>query len=353
MPLGPHDEVGAWISHFYNSDNPKFHGISKAKRIKMAIAAYHQSKKNHSARKRKETETLRKVFGKPSGQRKISGGKLRKDNREDITGFSYKSIKESVLDKKVLSPKALAKRHGISLAKIKQQLGVGTTVEHEHTSSNKAAKRIALAHIKELPDYYSRLKRMEGNSLKEMLVSRRSGDSRKDHYRDQVIDIIKRSYEPLGGYKGVTSGSDSEKEIIDKDYTNTGSKVDIITARLRKKEKGKYEKIPAKVKAVALYKDQNGQKAIAIGHDGSKEGKNSTKKILNLAKDPKNSIWGEFSGPLKHIADKMGLPKVSNKYAEKLVGKKITPVDDHSYQRDINGQRYTKGIYGYPKFPEK
>lgn len=38
------DSVGTWIRHFVHSDNPKFDGIPKKKRIKMAIAAWRSAK---------------------------------------------------------------------------------------------------------------------------------------------------------------------------------------------------------------------------------------------------------------------------------------------------------------------
>ena len=41
------------------------------------------------------------------------------------------------------------------------ELAMGIKVEFEHTSCPKLSEYIARAHLKELPDYYSRLKKME------------------------------------------------------------------------------------------------------------------------------------------------------------------------------------------------
>lgn len=38
---------------------------------------------------------------------------------------------------------------------------MGIEVEKEHTDDEEIAKRIALDHLKEFPDYYTRLKKME------------------------------------------------------------------------------------------------------------------------------------------------------------------------------------------------
>ena len=65
------------------------------------------------------------------------------------------------LDAKTLSPGAIAKRHKVSLDTITKQLAMGMEVEKEHTSSPRAAREIALDHLKEFPDYYTRLKKVE------------------------------------------------------------------------------------------------------------------------------------------------------------------------------------------------
>lgn len=48
----------------------------------------------------------------------------------------------------------------------RRQLAEGTDHEMEHTSSRKVARRIAIDHLIEIPDYYSRLSRMEHDYYK-------------------------------------------------------------------------------------------------------------------------------------------------------------------------------------------
>jgi hypothetical protein len=59
------------------------------------------------------------------------------------------------------SPEELAKKHKVSLEVIKKQVRMGTKVEKEHTTNKNAAKITALQHIGELPDYYTKLKKVE------------------------------------------------------------------------------------------------------------------------------------------------------------------------------------------------
>ena len=42
-----------------------------------------------------------------------------------------------------------------------EQLKMGTKVEHEHTPDDDVAERIALDHLAEIEDYYTRLDKME------------------------------------------------------------------------------------------------------------------------------------------------------------------------------------------------
>jgi len=71
-----------------------------------------------------------------------------------------KSFKK-FLNAKTYSVNDLAKKHNISVDKIKKQLKMGTDIEKEHTKHHDVAKEIALDHIRELPNYYTRLKKME------------------------------------------------------------------------------------------------------------------------------------------------------------------------------------------------
>ncbi|MFW6219468.1 MAG: DUF5661 family protein [bacterium] len=68
-----------------------------------------------------------------------------------LTGGSgdYKSLEQ------------IANKHDISINNIKNQLKIGIGVEMEHTNDYRIAKEIAIDHLLEIPDYYSRLEKME------------------------------------------------------------------------------------------------------------------------------------------------------------------------------------------------
>lgn len=59
------------------------------------------------------------------------------------------------------SPEEIAKKHKVPLGDIMKQVKIGTKVEGEHTTSKSGAKITALQHVDELPDYYTKLKKVE------------------------------------------------------------------------------------------------------------------------------------------------------------------------------------------------
>lgn len=65
------------------------------------------------------------------------------------------------------SVEQIAKKHRLDVSFIKHQLEMGIPIEHEHTRDKVLATDIALQHLDEIPDYYTRLKKMEASAKKE------------------------------------------------------------------------------------------------------------------------------------------------------------------------------------------
>jgi hypothetical protein len=61
----------------------------------------------------------------------------------------------------------IAKKHRLEVSFVKNQLEMGIPIEHEHTGDKDLATDIALQHLDEIPDYYTRLKKMESSAKKE------------------------------------------------------------------------------------------------------------------------------------------------------------------------------------------
>ena len=60
----------------------------------------------------------------------------------------------------------IAKKHRLDVSFIQKQLDMGEPIEHEHTKDHELARDIALQHLDEIPDYYTRLKKMEKDAKK-------------------------------------------------------------------------------------------------------------------------------------------------------------------------------------------
>jgi hypothetical protein len=65
------------------------------------------------------------------------------------------------------SVEQIAKKHRMEVSFIQKQLDMGEPIEHEHTKDHTLAMDIALQHLDEIPDYYTRLKKMEASAKKE------------------------------------------------------------------------------------------------------------------------------------------------------------------------------------------
>ena len=81
------------------------------------------------------------------------------DGGEDDTKRRKEEVKEGFKGHK--SVEEIAKKHKVSPSVIQKQLEMGMKVEHEHTTDNDEAMDIALQHLDEIPNYYSKLKKME------------------------------------------------------------------------------------------------------------------------------------------------------------------------------------------------
>ena len=92
----------------------------------------------------------------------------------------------------------IAKKHRLEVSFIKNQLKMGIPIEHEHTQDKVLATDIALQHLDEIPDYYTRLKKMEASAKKEHKKF-------KDVKEDVVTDL----------QRGITELPDASYDSID------------------------------------------------------------------------------------------------------------------------------------------
>jgi hypothetical protein len=170
--------------------------------------------------------------------------------------------------------------------------------------------------------------------LEELLTERFANlffnDERKEIFADQVWEMLQRSYKKEGGLKG--NGFGSKEEMI--------RKIPFWKLKLRN----------GVVKAATMYKDKNGRKLVALGYDGTPDGRLNLVKMIQ--EDVKRSFV-EVSGRgllflTSVIPDwqKYALPV---EYVRKILPKdNIIAVDNYRYQREIGGSQIEKIMLGTP-----
>ena len=95
-------------------------------------------------------------------------------------------IKGGKADK--MSKKDIADKFNVTLSKVEKELRMGVKIEKEHTGSATMAKEIAMDHLVEIPDYYTRLKKMEKEAKKDwdVKIDESTSDYLKRILREQI-----------------------------------------------------------------------------------------------------------------------------------------------------------------------
>lgn len=104
----------------------------------------------------------------------------------------------------------IAKKHNVPTTRLQAQLKMGLSVEREHYSDIAHRTKIALDHLEEIPDYYTRLKEMEMQADKSAVKPGSKmppPNSKEDNLR---VDKAWKSWKGAGG-AAVTTDEPGEK----------------------------------------------------------------------------------------------------------------------------------------------
>ncbi len=96
-----------------------------------------------------------------------------------------------------MSPEDIAKKHKVSVKEINAQIKKGKKVEMEHVNDEELAEEIALDHLFEIPDYYTRLDKMEKEAKKEM-----GEKDLSEGKKENITDFARRMRELAGLAEG-------------------------------------------------------------------------------------------------------------------------------------------------------
>ena len=135
----------------------------------------------------------------------------------------------------------IAKKHRLEVSFIKNQLKMGIPIEHEHTQDKVLATDIALQHLDEIPDYYTRLKKMEASAKKEHKKF-------KDVKEDAVTDL----------QRGITELPDASYDSIDNLMKRIGRMKKVSTKKLHNDFVDKHNQTPDTWAKKNMKEEKNG-----------------------------------------------------------------------------------------------
>ena len=108
---------------------------------------------------------------------------------------------------------SIAKKHRQDISFVRNQLKMGIAIEKEHTKDKDLAADIALQHLDEFPDYYTKLKKMESDARKE----HKNFKDVKESLRDWFGKSKSKGGKP--GWVEVVSGEPCAREEGEEDET--------------------------------------------------------------------------------------------------------------------------------------
>jgi hypothetical protein len=188
--------------------NPEEHKNSKPKPGTKAVRNIPTSKLSsvpNISKVTKNTPLLPK-FTKESVVDKI----LKSLSEEDCACDENDPSEKETGSKPVRSVEKIAEKHGVSVAKIQKQLKMGIKIEKEHTNNKEEAEGIALQHLAEKPDYYSRLKKVENTQSESTIVADLLGDTQFDF----ISEAKKMKKDPCwDGYEMIGTKKKSGKTV--------------------------------------------------------------------------------------------------------------------------------------------
>jgi len=106
------------------------------------------------------------------------------------------------LVKKVHSPKK----------QFNSELQMGIKVEMEHTTDKRIAEKIARDHLKEFPDYYTRLARMEKEGKEALRKKEKELDTSKDAIKRRMKNYTDNQLRGILEFEGAPSRNMSKKD---------------------------------------------------------------------------------------------------------------------------------------------
>ena len=135
------------------------------------------------------------------------------------------------------SVQQIAKKHNVDVSFIQNQLDIGEPVEHEHTKDHNLAMDIALQHLDEIPDYYTRLKKMESSAKKELNSNTRRKKKMKDVSEEKNVSFEIGGRKPAGLHKMTKDAAEKHSPQAAEKRKQLMAKIDLPNKKTQSEEK--------------------------------------------------------------------------------------------------------------------
>ena len=155
----------------------------------------------------------------------------------------------------------IAKKHRMDVSDIERQLDMGVPIEHEHTRNKTLATDIALQHLDEIPDYYTRLKKMEASAKKEHKKFKDVTEDAVTDLQRGITELPDASYGSIDGLmRGIMKKRKMTAKQLHNDFVDKRNQTpDTWAKRNMKEEKGLWDNIHAR-REKGLPRKKPGQK---------------------------------------------------------------------------------------------
>ena len=159
------------------------------------------------------------------------------------------------------SVEQIARKHRMDVSDIQKQLDMGVPIEHEHTRDKTLATDIALQHLDEIPDYYTRLKKMEASARKEHKKFKDVTEDAVTDLQRGITELPDASYGSIDGLmRGIMKKRKMTAKQLHNDFVDKHNQTpDTWAKRNMKEEKGLWDNIHAR-REKGLPRKKPGQK---------------------------------------------------------------------------------------------
>ena len=269
-------------------------------------------------------------------------GLISKQVLSDIVKANKDKIKGGLADNKTIED--IAKRHKVSDKHIQSQIEMGIDVEIEHTKDKNKAKEIAMDHLMESPDYYTKLAEME-DSFEKSRAGRYS-----DNATNRRLKRVGQQYgtkgtqdtpEPKDGKKEPETDEKQDKDIPIEDHAKQSSETALQNAA---KGGGEELRIAAKKELDRREKEDSVKEDEVGSKESNKEEKpkEDNKDHDSQIKELENKIK-ELRGADIDYSDEKALEK-NTKQVQEAMKRRKELVDERDSLRKVGFEEYKKGF---------